>query len=207
MDDCEQRALIGQVVGGNRDALQNLIVWHDGSLRAKLEREIEPGARRYLEPDDVLQDAYAAAFKSIGGCHFADPAQFYKWLEKIALNSLKNRRRDLRRQKRDIAREVHGSAAPRTSYPALLDRVSAHDGTPSRLAARREAVAAMLSSLARLTDDQRDVVRMRFLEELAVAEVADRLGKTEAAIHALSMRALRALQLYLGAVSDFLTRS
>ncbi len=207
MNEGEQRALIRQAAGGDPDALQTLIVCHHGTLRVRLEREIEPGARRYVEPDDVLQDAYAAAFKSIAGCRFDDPPQFYRWLERIVLNGLKNRWRDLRRQKRDIAREVHGSVAPRASYPALLERVTAHDGTPSRLAARSEAVAAMLSSLARLTDDQRDVVRLRFLEEMPVAEVADRLGKTDAAIHSLSMRALRALQQHLGAVSDFLTRS
>lgn len=206
MNENEQRALVKQAADGDPDALQRLIVCYHDPLRSAIERQTEPNVRRHIEPDDVLQDAYAAAFKAIAGCRFDGPPQFYKWLEKIAVNTLKNRQRALKRQKRDIAREQCGSQSPRTSYPVLLERLSAPDGTPSRLAVRSEAVAAVLSSLARLTDDQRDVIRLRFLEEKPVAEVAEQLGKTNAAIHSLCLRALRALRQHLGSISDFLTR-
>jgi len=45
-----------------------------------------------------------------------------------------------------------------------------------------------MTSLACLPDEQRAVVRLRFLEGVPVAEIAERLGKTEAAVYALCDR-------------------
>lgn len=138
--------------------------------------------------------------------HFDSPAGFYKWLEQIALNELRNRQRDLLRQKRDIRREIHGSGDTRTSYPDLMQRLAASDDTPSRHLAQAEATAAVLSSLARLTEDQRAVVRLRFLEGRSVAETAAALGKSHEAVHALCYRALKELRGLLESVSRYLTR-
>ena len=66
-------------------------------------------------------------------------------------------------------------------------------------------MAAVLSSLARLTEDQRDVVRLRFLEGKPVAEIAIRLGKTEAAVHMLSHRGLKALRELMTSLSDYIS--
>jgi len=205
MDDARKRTALAAATNGDRDALQRLIVCYHRTLRAAIDKEIEPAARRFVEPEDVLQDAYAAAYTSIAECRFDDPAQFYRWLERIALNTLRNKWRALKRQKRDVRRLIHAPAATST-YPDLLDRLSASGGSPSRLAGRSEATAAVVSSLARLTEDQRGVIRLRFFEELPVAEVAKRLGKSEGAVHALCMRALRALREHLGTLSDFLSR-
>ena len=64
----------------------------------------------------------------------------------------------------------------------------------------------MLASLARLTDDQHDVIRLRFLEGLPVAEVASRLDTTEDAVYALCRRGLIALRESLGSLSRYLSR-
>jgi RNA polymerase sigma-70 factor (ECF subfamily) len=71
--------------------------------------------------------------------------------------------------------------------------------------AQDEAIAALLSSLARLTDDQREVIRLRFLEGRPVAEIAGRLDKTEAAIHMLSHRGLKALEELMGSITQYLS--
>ena len=89
---------------------------------------------------------------------------------------------------------MHGSSDAATSYPQLIERLTRSQSTPSRHLARAEAIAAVMSSLARLTDEQRDVVRLRFLESRSVAEVAAKLGKSEAAIHMACHRGLKALR-------------
>ena len=63
----------------------------------------------------------------------------------------------------------------------------------------------MLSSLARLTDDQRHVVQLRYLEGLPVAEIAGRLGRSEDAVHALCRRGLMTLREAMGSVSHYLS--
>ncbi len=191
---------------GDADALQRLIVQYHASLHAAVERATEPSMARRIDPDDVLQEAYISALHSVRRCRFDSPGGFYKWLEKIAVNALKDHKRALRRQRRNVEREIHQAVDARTSYPDLVQRLAASDTTPSRHFARSEAVAAVLSSLARLTQDQRNVVRLRFLDGLGVAEVADRLGKSEAAIHMLCHRGLKALRDLLVSISRHLSR-
>ncbi len=197
---------VNLAVAGDRDALQRLIVEYHDLLHFAVEAKMDAATRRRIDPDDVLQDAYASVFKTISKGRFDGAGAFYKWLETIALNGLRNRRRDLKTQKRDVAREIHGSTEATTSYPDLIHRIAASDTSPSRHVARNEATAAVLSSLARLSDDQRDVIRLRFLESRPVAEVASRLGKTEAAVHGLCRRGIRALRESLVSISRFLTR-
>ena len=78
--------------------------------------------------EDILQQTYIAAFESIDDCQFDGPGGYHKWLDAIDFQVLFIVERDLRRQKRDIGREVHDRdfvwscfsiclAAPRTTGP------------------------------------------------------------------------------------------
>ncbi len=59
--------------------------------------------------------------------------------------------------------------------------------------ARRQAAQALRAAIAGLTDDQQQVIILRFVEGYRVDEVAAILGKQPNAIKALQFRALRAL--------------
>ncbi|MBN2445843.1 MAG: sigma-70 family RNA polymerase sigma factor [Phycisphaerae bacterium] len=218
MNEPQQTADIERVNNGDADALQRLLVHYHNPLCRALSAAVGPRLQKHLDPEDVLQDAYVAAFRSIAGGepdredldgaddsgrrpHFDDPAALFKWLERVALNQLRDAQRHLRRQKRDIAREAAQPADTPTSYPNLLDRIARTESTPSGKLAKAESIAAVMTSLARLTDDQRDVIRMRFLEARPVADVAQKLKKTEAAIHMLCHRGLKALREQMVSIS------
>ena len=123
------------------------------------------------------------------------------------MNTLRDEHRFLRRRKRDIGREIHGSAQASESYEQFFARLSASDSTPIRKLARAEASATVISSLARLTEDQRNVVELRFLKGWSVAEVAEQLNKSEAVVHMLCHRALKALREVMLSMSRFLSDS
>jgi RNA polymerase sigma-70 factor (ECF subfamily) len=75
----------------------------------------------------------------------------------------------------------------------LVETLPADDPPPSqRVEAEAESDAA-IDLLAQLTDDQQDVLILRFIGELSLAEVAETLGKTVGAIKALQHRALASL--------------
>lgn len=206
MTERERAEQVRRAAAGDLDALQRLFVHYHGTLRRVVAAAIDPTLRRYVEPDDVLQQTYVAAFQNVAGRHFDGPGHLYKWLERIALNQLKDAQRALRRQKRDVAREVPDRPAPSASYPDLIQRLTAGDSTPSRQIARDEAIAAVMTSLARLGDEQRAVVRLRILEDVPVAEIARRLGKSDVAIYALCRRGLQSLKELLGSITRYLTR-
>lgn len=207
MDETERQILIDRAVNGDGDCLQRLIVEYHAPLLAKVEGRLSPALRRYVSPEDILQQAYVEAFKSVGGRVFESPAGFYRWLELICLSQLRNICRDLRRDRRDVRRNLPGSAGGTRSALDLVDRLPAPRSTPSRHLAKQEASAAALSSLARLSDDQRRVVQMRFLEDRPVQEIAAAMGKSTGAVHMLIKRALDNLAELMGSISRFLSRT
>ena len=205
MDERQRAEQVELAARGDADALQRLIVHYHAALRGTVQTAIDSALRRHVDPEDILQQAYIAAFRSAAGRSFTSPAGFYRWLERIALNQVKNRRRDLNRAKRDISRDVHRRSNASSSYGELIDRLASPESTPSRCIARAEATGAVMSCLARLGDDRRQVIRMRFLEGRAVADIADRLGKTQGAVHTLSHRGLKELRRLLVSITRYLT--
>lgn len=210
MDSNERSRCVSLAAEGDPDALQRLLVHYHGSLRGFIATRLEPAIGRLVDAEDILQEAYADAFKSIRRCSFDGPGAFYKWLERIAMDRLRKTRRDLKRAKRDIRRVVQRGGTAKspggtaTSYPDLIERLTSPGSSPSRQLARRDVCAAVTSSLARLTDEQRSVIRLRFLEGKSVAEVAAALDKTEPAIHMLTYRGLRALESIMGSITRYL---
>ena len=211
MDDAFLAEQIGLVNAGDADALHVLIVHYHPMLLRKVAAGFDGTLGRRLDPEDVLQEAYIKAFQHVGAYGFEHAGGFYKWLETIALNELYNLRRNHGRQRRDAGREVHGAGtgAGRTdwhSFVTLAERIATAGTTPSGVIKRKELTAALLGALARLGEEQREVVRLRFLEGRKVAEVAKRLGRSEDAVHALCYRAMKGLKEALGSVTQFMSR-
>jgi RNA polymerase sigma-70 factor (ECF subfamily) len=85
----------------------------------------------------------------------------------------------------------HGRVA---HYP--LDEAMAADeqGQPSAVAESREIRAHLQTALGSLTEPQRQVILLKFMEERSNAEVAEILGKDEGSVKSLQHRALAALR-------------
>jgi RNA polymerase sigma-70 factor (ECF subfamily) len=66
-------------------------------------------------------------------------------------------------------------------------------------AATREAVGAAWQAVARLPEDRRRAVILRFVDEMSTAEIAAVLGRSDGAVRVLLHRALRAVAADLAA--------
>jgi RNA polymerase sigma-70 factor (ECF subfamily) len=75
----------------------------------------------------------------------------------------------------------------------LVDTLVARDPSPDAVTVARSEWSMAVELLAELTDDQRDVIILRFIEEMSLAEVAETLDKTVGAVKALQHRALATL--------------
>ena len=73
--------------------------------------------------------------------------------------------------------------------------------SPDRVAAQSDEVRRAWEALTRLTDEQQQVISLRFIAGRSTAEVAALLGKTEGAVKALQSRALASLRRLLEAES------
>ena len=80
------------------------------------------------------------------------------------------------------------------SSQALGRLLPAPGSSPSRHAARRESSALVADALAKLPDDQEDVIRLRSIQELGWEEVARRMDRSNDAVRQLWVRAIKKLR-------------
>ena len=128
----------------------------------------------------VAEDLTAQVFlKALEGLHNYRPtgAPFGAWLYRIAHARTVDYWRGLERR-----REV-----------MLAETLPADDPAPEDLLAAKTEWDTVLGLLPELTDDQRDVIILRFLQDMSLAEVADMLDKTVGAVKALQHRALASM--------------
>jgi len=72
--------------------------------------------------------------------------------------------------------------------------LSTTEGDPLRHVQARSDSERLQAALGSLTEEQAQVITLRFLEDLSIAETAEIMGKTEGAIKALQYRAVLALR-------------
>jgi RNA polymerase sigma-70 factor (ECF subfamily) len=169
----------------------------------RAEALLDPAVRPKIGPDDIVQEVYLDVARRIDRFEDRGPDSFLNWLRAILEQKLVDAQRAARRKVRDVGREVPIERLAADSYWNLLDNVYADSTTPSRVARRDEALSALLICIGDLSESQRQVIQLRYLEGLSVEEVAARMGKSKAAVTALSKRALDALRRSMDRLGEF----
>ncbi len=207
MEDPKFREMATQIRAGSTAAMSALLVAGFAPLRAAIVQQMSDlPSEAQLEPEDVIQEVYAAAWAKLPTTQLDSFTGFIAWLRQIAENKLIDVRRALLADKRDVRRQASAWAPGSGTYVDVLARESAPVLTPSRAAARSEATAILMVRMLQLPEDYRQVIRWRLIDGLSVSEVARRLDRTEAAVHMLCHRALKQLRDLMGAPGDYLTQ-
>ena len=194
MERSQTEIWVAAAQSGDRLALAKLLTTYHPRLRSRAAAGMDAAMKAKSGPDDILQEVYLSIARQIHRFENRGPDSFLNWVHAILNHKLVDARRAAHCQVRDVRREVPAGVAVDDSYWNLLDNLYAESGTPSRVIRREEALGALLSCIDDLSESHRQVIRLRFMEGLSVDEVAARLGKSNAAIVALSKRALEALR-------------
>jgi RNA polymerase sigma-70 factor (ECF subfamily) len=190
-DSSQTRQLLEQVRQGDRQALGRLLARHRDKLIAFLDCHLDPDLRARLDPSDVAQETQLEVMRRMDDFLRRQPMPFHLWLRKTAYERLLNLRRDHRRSRRSVEREV---AWPERSS-LLLARPFLHGGpSPSRQAEAHEIAARVRRAVAELTQADREVLLMRNAEELTYEEIACLLDIEATAVRKRYGRALIRLQ-------------
>ena len=158
----------------------------DEQAFAVLWRDLQPAVLRYFRvaageaAEDLAADTWVSVIRRLGRFRGDEPA-FRAWVFTVA---------------RHRAIDWHRQAArrPTSSVPAeqLAERPAPDDPVASRCW-RRQSTRAALALLAELPPDQAEVVALRVLGGLEVAEVARIVGKRPGTVRVLAHRGLRRL--------------
>lgn len=199
--------LVSRAVAGDSAATQELLLIHYDRLAQRLSGAMPSDLQGTLAVEDVLQEAFAEAVQRISSFESRGEGAFFGWVATIAEHRLIDLVRAARALKRGGGRvAMEGQRGDRSTVGDLLTLLAADDHTPSRSVAGHEAVSAVQAGLRGLPDDYREVLQHRFFDGLSVAETAERMQRTEPAIHMLCHRAVARLRETLGGASRFLSR-
>ncbi len=198
------QAWIEQAQQGDQLAVAKLLAAHHPVLRHRVESHLDVALRARYEPEDILQQTYLQVLKEVGHFEHRGPNSFLNWVFTILDHKLIDARRAAHRKARNVDRETPAEVrGPSQSYLNLLDYVYADADSPSREVRQDEAIGAMLACIGGLSAPHREVLQLRFLQGLPVADVASRMEKTEGAVVALTKRALDALRKHMDHMGDF----
>jgi RNA polymerase sigma-70 factor (ECF subfamily) len=194
-----ESTLIDRVRAHEPEALAEYLQQHRRPLLAFIERQLGAGLRRKLEADDIAQEVCAEAVRSLKQIEFGDRDPF-SWLCQITERKIIDaHRRFFEAQKRDAGREVSiGPSRDDTQHGGLMHLLVASMTTASQMFSRNAKEARMQEAILQLPDDQREALRLRYVENLPSKEIAERLGKSDAAIRVMLTRSLKKLQQILG---------
>jgi RNA polymerase sigma-70 factor (ECF subfamily) len=189
--------ILDSAASGDADARGRLLDRHRSRLRRMLAVRLDPRLSPRVDASDLVQDVLAEAARRLDSYLAARPLPFYPWLRQIAVDQLgMAHRRHLRAGGRAIGKELPGGL-PEGSAMELAGRFSRVSAGPSQRLRREEERVRVRSALDRLAVRDREVLVLRYLEDLSTAEVAAVLGLSEGAV---KMRLLRAIQRLHGLV-------
>ena len=144
-----------------------------------------------LDPSDVVQQTLAKAHQNRDQFRGRTAAEQAAWLRRILANNLVDA---ARKYQRELAVEFALERGVQESSARLEAWLAAEQSSPSERVGHEEQLLRLAAALARLPDDQRVVVELHHLKQDAVADIARRLGKTEAAVAGLLRRGLKKLR-------------
>jgi len=206
--DKHQHVLAQRACDGDQVALKVLLAQSRRQLCRYVLLSTPRDLAHLIDPEDVVQEAYIVVFKKLETLRSKQPAAFQRWLRAVALSKLRFALRWHRATKRGGgARVSPRKRSIEDSTIALLTMLARSESTPSRAATRAEAVTALHSAMDQLPRHYREAVRLVYIEDVPVEQVAAQMARTERAVHALCRRGLKRLEQELGSRSRFLSPS
>jgi RNA polymerase sigma-70 factor (ECF subfamily) len=202
--DASTEDLLQRAREGNAEASQQLLALHRERLRHLIALRMDRRLAARLDPSDVIQEALADAWRQLPNYLEERPIAFYPWLRQVALDRLVLlHNRHLRTQKRSLLREQgQPLAMPDESVLQLAQQLVASGTTPSGKMRRDELRNQLQLALLQLAERDREILVLRHLEQLSIAEIASVLGISEGAVKVRHFRALQRIRTQLSDVNQ-----
>jgi len=207
-DANDHAQLTAKAVGGDEDALSKLLYSYHSRLLADISSKLPTDMQGAVSAEDIAQEAYVVVFQRISTFNPDDHERNYPWLVAIARNRLMDAIKAHRAAKRGGGRAaVTGIAGSEDDEMVrLLEVLASHSRTPSRSAAGHEAAQAVERALGGLPEDYGTALRLRYIDALPVAQIAQRMNRSEGSVHMLCHRGLQALRSAMGDSAQFFSR-
>ncbi len=181
MDDESLDRLVADAKRGDTEAFGRIFDEYAGPIY----RFIASRVSHPSDAEDLTQLVFVKALEAMPR-YQARGVPFGGWLFRLARNAIIDQSR---------TRREH------LSLVVVASRQS-EEASPEAIASLRDDLDRVAAALADLTDDQREVIELRFFAGLSVAETAEAMGRLDGTVRGLQFRAIAALRRSLGIESS-----
>jgi len=178
--------LVQRARSGDTHAFDQLVTKYD----RKLYGLIYHMTSNTEDSNDLLQDTFAKAYKSLGS--FRGKSLFYTWIYTIAVNMTLNH---LKKKKRRDGPSYDDDESGILNDPAFIDQ--ANLANPRRLSTIHELHDKLNEALLKLSEGHRSVVMMFDVQGVPHAEISRVLGVSEGTVRSRLYYAHQQLQIHL----------
>jgi RNA polymerase sigma-70 factor, ECF subfamily len=185
---------------GDLAARQQLLHEHRDRLRRMVAVRLDRRLIARIDASDVVQEALVDADRALDDYLRCQEIPFYPWLRRFASDRLlKLHRFHVGSRRRSVKREVGaGPSLPDESVGDLVDRIAGSGISPSHRLIREELRASVRQALNAMAETDREVLVLRYLEQLPFEEISVVLGVGVGAVKMRHLRALARLRGLLG---------
>jgi RNA polymerase sigma-70 factor (ECF subfamily) len=170
--------LLEKAQGGDRESFERLVESARDTVETYVRQRVGAHLREKVEVEDVLQETFVEALRSLESFQWRGAGSFPRWLQGIAEH---------------VILKLAGRNRRDPLFYVEVER-AANDVPPSRLMRRDERFDRLQQALDTLSPDHREVIVLARLEGLRIAEVAKRMHRTPNAVAHLLSRALASLK-------------
>jgi len=181
LDEAAIQRLVAATKDGDAEAFGQLFDHYSEPVY----RYIASRVQRPADAEDLTQIVFVKALEALPR-YEPRGIPFGGWLFRLARNTVI-----------DHVRTRHDHA----ELDELTDRSTGERG-PEELVLTKQEIESVGRALGALTDEQRDVIALRFFAGLSTREAAAAMGKREGTIRGLQFRAIGALRRQLGLDED-----
>ena len=196
----ETELLLRRAADGCAAARAELLDRYRDRLRRMISIRIDRRVAARVDASDIVQEAMKDAHHRLPE-YFADPQlAFYPWLRRIAWDRLADAyRTHIGAEKRSVLKEHSGTPHLNDeSVAELAVSLVVSSVNPGQRAMLAEMNARTKAALLELKPHDREILVLRYLEQLGVAEIATVLGISPTAVTSRQLRALQRLRRLLG---------
>lgn len=193
--DSETGDLLRRAIDGDREAVDQLFARYRSRLQRMVSVRMDRRMRARFDPSDVVQETLICAADRLPRFARERPIPFYPWLRHIAWEQLvKLQEKHLNAAKRSVQRE-QAFLIPLSdeSVQELADRLGTSASGPGEKLVKKELRRRTRAALELLPSRDREILELRYLEQLDNAEISAVLGITVAAVRTRHCRALQRL--------------
>src|SRR5262245_46646793 len=188
--------LLDRAKSGDGAAAEELLALCRDPLRRAVDLRLDPKLAHREDASDVVQKVLIDAHRRLAD-YLRDPKMpFTLWLRHIAQDRIiDTHRRHQEAGRRSVEREQHaGPLLNDASSIQLVAQLADQELTPASAAIQHELQVKLQQVLNELDETDREVILMRYYEQMSNQEIAAALDLTEAAASMRHLRALRRLK-------------